>query len=127
MIYITFNLSSLPPRSIRPKIFPHDILLILLVVACPTGGLFHLAPTAFPITGGRVFTSGLRNEFHAFSLPLNIFYSILKSCSFKLKLNRGINNLFLTFTFKISTHVMNLKKLKLLVISHHERFDKGEK
>ena len=79
MNYITLNLNPLPCMSVKLKILPPDILLRILVVACPTFGFLVLAVTAIPINGAVALIEGLRNLFQAVCVPLKIdFYLYLK-------------------------------------------------
>ena len=62
--------------SVKLKILPPDILLRILVVACPTFGFLVLAVTAIPINGAVALIAGLRNLFQAVFVPLKIFYNL---------------------------------------------------
>ena len=65
MNYITFNRKPLPCMSVSDNILPPEILLSILVVACPTLGFLVLALTAIPINGAATLTAGFRNLFQA--------------------------------------------------------------
>ena len=77
MIYLTCNLNPFPSKSVSDKISPTEIGFNILVVACPTYGLFVFAETAIPIDGAVSLIFGFKSFFQAVYVSLKFFCSLL--------------------------------------------------
>ena len=105
--------------SLSDRILPPEIDFKIFVVAAPIFGYLVLALTAIPIYGLAIFNAGFRNLFQAVCVPLIfLFQFTFYRTTFELNLFRSESNLFLTFTLRITAHIVCFDNIIIFVKSH---------